>query len=70
MEFLALAQEQAGILMQLVSMLPEGTLVPGSYLRNPDYYIRGVTSEYAQVDRLNNAIDQVRQHRRSWKEML
>lgn len=70
MEFLALAQEQAGILMQLVSMLPEGTLAPGSYLRNPDDYIRGVTSEYAQVDRLNNAIDQVRQHRRSWKEML
>lgn len=70
MEFLARAQDQAGILMQLLSLLTEGTIVPGSYLRNPDHYIRGVTSEYAQVDRLNNAIDQIRDHRRSWKGML
>lgn len=70
MEFLARAQDQAGILMQLLSLLPEGTLAPGSYLRNPDYYIRGVTSEYAQLDRVNNAIDQVRDYRRSWKDML
>lgn len=70
MEFLARAKDQAENLMQLLSLLPEGTLVPGGYLRNPDYYIRGVTSEYAQLDRLNNAIDQVREHRRSWKDML
>lgn len=69
MEFLARAQSHAERLMFLSSLLPEGTIEPGNYLRNPDYYIRGITSEYAQLDRLNNAIDQIREHRRSWKEM-
>lgn len=69
MEFLARAQTHAERLVTLSSLLPEGTVELGNYLRNPDYYIRGVTSEYAQVDRLNNAIDQVRDHRRYWKEM-
>jgi len=69
MEFLARAQSYAERLVALSALLPEGMIDLGNYLRNPDYYIRGVTSEYAQVDRLNNAIDQVRDHRRYWKEM-
>lgn len=70
MELLAQAQSHAGTLMRLLSLLPEGTIVPGRYLRDPDNYIRGVTSEYAQLDRLNYAMDQVRDHRRSWRAML
>lgn len=70
MELLARAQAYAGTLMRLLSLLPEGTIVPGRYLRDPDNYIRGVTSEYAQLDRLHYAMDQVRDHRRSWRAML
>lgn len=70
MELLAKAQSHAETLMRLLSLLPEGTIVPGRYLRDPDNYIRGVTSEYAQMDRLNYAMDQIREHRRSWRDML
>lgn len=70
MELLAKAQSHAKTLMRLLSLLPEGTIVPGRYLRDPDKYIRGVTSEYAQMDRLNYAMDQIREHRRSWRDML
>lgn len=70
MEFLARAQTQAETLMGLYALTPKGTLDVGNYLRNPDYYIRGVTSEYAQLDRLNNAITEVRDLRNRWKEMV
>lgn len=70
MEFLARAQAHAQRMVDLSSLLPEGTIDLGNYLKNPDYYIRGVTSEYAQVDRLNNAIDHVRRFRNSWKELM
>ena len=70
MEYLARAQVHAQRMVALSSLLPEGTFDLGNYLRNPDYYIRGVTSEYAQVDRLNNAMDQVRHFRNRWKELL
>lgn len=70
MEFLARAQTHAQRMVALSSLLPEGTIDLGNYLKNPDYYIRGVTSEYAQIDRLNNAIDHVRHFRNSWKELL
>lgn len=59
LEFLALAEENASRLLELLSLMPEGCAQVGSYLRAPGSYITGVTSEFKQLDRLNNAISQV-----------
>lgn len=63
MEFLALAAENARQLVFLLTMLPEGCADVGSYLKNPEGYVDAVTMEYAKLDRLNNAVEQVRQTR-------
>ncbi len=63
MAHLTRAEDQAMALMEILSLLPEGAVNVGSYLKNPGGYIYGVTSEYAQLDRLNQAIDQVQQTR-------
>lgn len=63
MELLALAEENAGRLVELIRMMPEGCANVGSYLKAPGGYVDAVTMEYAKLDRLNNAIDQVRETR-------
>lgn len=63
MEFLAKAEENAVRLVQILSIMPEGCANVGSYLRSPSGYVDAVTMEYARLDRLNNAIDQVRETR-------
>ena len=63
MECLALAAENAHRLVDLLGILPEGCANIGSYLRAPEGYVDAVTMEYAKLDRLNNAINQVRETR-------
>lgn len=63
MEFLAQAAENANRLVEILAIMPEGCAGVGSYLKNPGGYIDAVTSEYAKLDRLNNAISQVRETR-------
>lgn len=63
MEFLALAAENAARLVELIRMMPEGCANVGSYLRSPEHYVDAVTMEYAKLDRLNDAMEQVRETR-------
>ncbi|MBQ7002143.1 MAG: hypothetical protein IJN67_14095 [Oscillospiraceae bacterium] len=63
MECLALAAENAHRLVALLGILPEGCANIGNYLKAPDGYVDAVTMEYAKLDRLNNAINQVRETR-------
>lgn len=63
LEFLGIAGESALRLRDILSVMPEGCGSIGSYLRNPEIYIDEVTSEYKKLDRLNSAIDQVRETR-------
>lgn len=61
MESLSLAAENAKRLTEILSIMPEGCGTIGSYLQSPGTYIDAVTSEYGKLDRLNNAISQVRE---------
>ena len=63
MEFLELAAENARRLVQILAIMPEGCASVGSYLKAPEGYVDTVTMEYARLDRLNNAIEQVRETR-------
>lgn len=63
LDFLSRAEENANRLRQILTIMPEGCGTIGSYLRDPDGYIVGVTSEFGQLDRLNNAISQVQETR-------
>lgn len=63
MELLSSAEENAQRLRSILTIMPEGVAGVGSYLQSPNGYIYGVTSEFGQLDRLNNAIDQVRETR-------
>lgn len=63
LEFLSRAEENAKRLCAILSILPEGVAGMGSYLRAPGSYITGVTSECGQLDKLNQALDQVRETR-------
>lgn len=63
MEFISLAAANARKLVEILSIMPEGCAAVGSYLRDPANYIDAVTSEFKKLDRLNNAIDQVRETR-------
>ena len=63
LEYLALAEKNAKRLTQVLGSMPEGVAPIGSYLRDPGSYVTSVTSEYGQLDRLNRAIDQVRETR-------
>lgn len=70
LEFLALAEAQAKILAKCASILPEDVFTVGNYLRNPTDFITGVTSKYAQLDKLNLAIAQVDTLRDQMKAFL
>lgn len=63
MEFLTMAAENAHRLVDILNLLPEGCADTGSYLKNPEGYVDAVTMEYARLDRLNHAMDQVCQTR-------
>lgn len=59
MECLYMAQDAARRLCGILSAMPEGVADMGSFFQNPYDYICGVTSEFAQLDRLNSAVEQV-----------
>lgn len=63
MEFLSRAEENAQRLCSILSIMPEGCANIGSYLKSPKAYIYSVSSEFGQLDRLNLAVDQVRETR-------
>ncbi len=63
MAHLTRAEEQSARLLDILAVMPEGVANVGPYLKNPGGYIYGVTSEYAQLDRLNSAMEQVRETR-------
>lgn len=70
MEFLSDAETAAQRLCDLLTLLPEGVATVGSYLRAPHDYIYGVTSEFKQLDRLNQAQEQVRTVRNQLRLLL
>lgn len=70
MEFLSDAEEAARYLCDILDVLPEGVATVGSYLRAPKDYIYGVTSEFKQLDRLNQAQEQIRTVRNQLKLLL
>lgn len=63
MELLSLAEKNAQRLCEILKIMPEGCAGVGSYLQDPGGYIDAVTSEFGRLDRLNNAIAQVRETR-------
>lgn len=63
MEFLAEAEKNAKRLNFLLEQMPEGMVETGNYLKHGTGYIVGVTSEFKQLDRLNLAMEQVREIR-------
>lgn len=63
MECLAEAADNAKRLVEIIAMLPEGCASVGGYLHAPEGYVDAVTTEYAKLDRLNNAVNQVRETR-------
>lgn len=67
LEFLALAEEKANRVRAILEQLP-GMEIP-SYLQQPQGFVTCVTMEYWQLDRLNLAIDQVREVRSRLKEI-
>ena len=69
LEFLGLASGYALRLVDYLALMGMDPGQQGGYLRYPDSYITGVTSEYKQLDRLNGAMDQVRQVRSNVKEV-
>ena len=70
MECLGKAEAGAQKLCSILSLLPEGIAPVGSYLSNPNTYIYGVTSEGKQLDRLNQAQEQLRTLRNQLKLVL
>ena len=60
MECLYRAQNCTRRLLELLSAMPEGVASPGSSFANLYDYVCGVTSEFKQLDRLNNAMEQLR----------
>ena len=70
MEYLANAESAAGRLAEILTALPEGIATVGSYLRAPREYIYGVTSEFKQLDRLEQAQEQIRTVRTQLKLIL
>lgn len=63
LECLQKAEENALRLCEILGIMPEGVAPIGRYLQSPGGYITGVTNETAQLDRLNLAIDQIRETR-------
>ena len=63
MACLAKAAENARRLVEILGIMPEGVANVGAYLRSPEGYVDGVTSEFKRLDRLNSAVEQVRETR-------
>ena len=63
LEFLEEAEKNAKRLVFLLEQMPEGMVETGRYLQYGTGYITGVTSEYKQLDRVNLAMEQVREIR-------
>lgn len=70
MECLARAEEAAGRLSEILSVLPEGSTPAISYLQAPRDYIYSPTSKFSQLDRVNMAIDQVGTARTQLRRLL
>lgn len=70
MECLSKAEAAALRLRDILGVLPEGIAPVGSYLKAPHDYIYGVTSEFKQLDRLNQAQEQIRTVRTQLKLIL
>ena len=70
MECLSKAEAAAIRLKDILEVLPEGVAPVGSYLKAPRDYIYGVTSEFKQLDRLNQAQEQIRTVRTQLKLLL
>ena len=70
MECLGKAEAAAIRLRGILSVLPEGVADVGSYLKEPNAYICGVTSEFKQLDRLELAQEQIRNVRNQLKLLL
>lgn len=70
MECLSKAEAAAARLMEILTAMPEGVATIGSYLRSPHDYIYGVTSEFKQLDRLEQAQEQIRTVRTNLKLLL
>lgn len=70
MECLSKAEAAAIRLADILEVLPEGVAPVGSYLQSPHDYIYGVTSEFKQLDRLNQAQEQIRTIRTQLKLIL
>lgn len=70
LEFLSEAARDAKKLKELLDNLPSPLTLKGSYLAWPDHYVIEPTTPYAQLDRLNMAVDTVRDVRRQLKELL
>ncbi len=64
------AQERLQYLLRLLDQIPGHNIALDRYLRSGTAYITGVTSEFKQLDRLNTAIDQIREVRTRLKGML
>ena len=70
LEFLSCAAQDAKKLREYLDNLPMPIQVKGSYLSWPDHYVTEPTTPYAQVDRLNMAVDTVRDVRNQLRELL
>ena len=70
LEFLSNAAQDAKKLKELLDNLPSPVQLKGSYLSWPDHYVIEPTTPYAQLDRLNMAVDTLRDLRRQLKELL
>ena len=60
MECLYRAQDSTRRLLEILSVMPEGVASPGSSFANLYDYVCGATSEFKQLDRLNNVVEQLR----------
>lgn len=68
MEFMQKAARNARRLTDILALMPEGIVEQGSYFQYPEHYITAVTSEYAQLDRVELAMNQVREVRKKLRE--
>ena len=69
LEFLGIAREKAGRLVNLLEQLPEGMVEISGYLRNPDGFILGFAMEFKQLDQVNSAIEQMWDLRQELKKL-
>lgn len=70
LEYLSNAAQDAAKLQALLDSLPTPPKRKGSYLSWPDHYVTEPTTPYAQIDRLNMAVDTVRDVRNQLKALL